>query len=120
MSIATLGALSIGFLPGGHPEFIEAVFVMIFFQVGELFEEIAEGNSEKAIEELMNIRPDYANIEEKGKIVKVNPEDVNVGDIIVVQPGEKIPMDGVVIEGQTSLNTVAFSFKYIFISLNLV
>ena len=109
MCIATLGALAIGFLPDAKPEFAEAVFVMLFFQVGELFEEIAEGNSKKSISSLMDIRPDYAYIEQNGKVKKVNPEIVNIGDIIVISPGQKVPMDGVIIEGKTSLNTVAIT-----------
>lgn len=109
MCIATLGALAIGFLPDAKPEFAEAVFVMLFFQVGELFEEIAEGNSKKSISSLMDIRPDYAYIEQNGKVKKVSPETVNIGDIIVISPGQKVPMDGVIIEGKTSLNTVAIT-----------
>ena len=109
MCIATLGALAIGFLPDAKPEFAEAVFVMLFFQVGELFEEIAEGNSKKSISSLMDIRPDYAYIEQNGKVKKVSPENVNIGDIIVISPGQKVPMDGVIIEGKTSLNTVAIT-----------
>ena len=109
MCIATLGALAIGFLPDAKPEFAEAVFVMLFFQVGELFEKIAEGNSKKSISSLMDIRPDYAYIEQNGKVKKVNPETVNIGDIIVISPGQKVPMDGVIIEGKTSLNTVAIT-----------
>ena len=98
MFVATVGALLIGFIPGGNPEFAEAVFVMLFFQLGELFEEIAEGNSEKSISALMEIRPDYAYIEKDGKAVKVKPEEVSVGEIMVIAPGQKIPMDGVIIE----------------------
>lgn len=109
MCIATLGAFAIGFLPDAKPEFAEAVFVMLFFQVGELFEEIAEGNSKKSISSLMDIRPDYAYIEQNGKVKKVSPETVNIGDIIVISPGQKVPMDGVIIEGKTSLNTVAIT-----------
>lgn len=109
MSIATIGALFIGFLPGASPEFVEAVFVMLFFQVGELFEEIAEGNSEKSISALMDIRPDYAHIEKNGKIIKVDPEEVKIDEIIIVEPGEKVPMDGTIIEGKSSLNTVALT-----------
>lgn len=109
MCIATIGALCIGFLPEAKPEFAEAVFVMLFFQVGELFEEIAEGKSEKSISSLMEIRPDYAYVERNGKAQKVSPEEVEVGDIIVVSPGQKVPMDGIVIEGKTSLDTVAIT-----------
>lgn len=109
MSIATIGALLIGFLPDSEPQFIEAVLVMLFFGVGELFEEMAEDNSKKSIAELMDIRPDYANIEKEGKIVKVNPEEVKIDEIIIIKPGEKIPMDGIVVEGKSTLNTVALT-----------
>ena len=109
MSIATIGALGIGFLPNTETQFAEAVFVMLFFKVGELFEEIAEGRSKKAIKDLMDIRPDYANIERSGKLVKVNPDDVTINDIIIIKPGEKVPMDGIITEGKTSLNTVALT-----------
>ena len=109
MSIATIGALCIGFLPGAETQFPEAVFVMLFFQVGELFEDIAEGRSRKSISALMDIRPDTANVERDGKVMTVNPEEVKVGEIIVVKPGEKVPMDGIVLEGTSSLNTVALT-----------
>lgn len=109
MSIATVGALCIGFLPGAETQFPEAVFVMLFFQVGELFEDIAEGRSRKSISALMDIRPDTANVERDGKVLTVNPEEVKVGETIVVKPGEKVPMDGVVLEGTSSLNTVALT-----------
>jgi len=109
MSIATLGALGIGFMPGAETQFPEAVFVMLFFQVGELFEEIAEGRSRKSISHLMDIRPDSANVERNGEIVSVHPEDVKVGEIIVIRPGEKVPMDGTVLEGTSSLDTVALT-----------
>lgn len=109
MSIATIGALCIGFLPGAETQFPEAVFVMLFFQVGELFEDIAEGRSRKSISALMDIRPDTANVERDGKVLTVNPEEVKVGETIVVKPGEKVPMDGVVLEGTSSLDTVALT-----------
>ena len=109
MSAATLGALGIGFLPGAETQFPEAVFVMLFFQVGELFEEMAEGRSRKSIEHLMDIRPDTANVERGGKLETVRPEEVAVGEIILVRPGEKVPMDGVVLEGDSSLDTVALT-----------
>ena len=109
MSIATVGALCIGFLPGAETQFPEAVFVMLFFQVGELFEEIAEGRSRRSISGLMDIRPDIAEVERDGRILTVNPNEVKVGEIIVVKPGEKVPMDGIVIEGESSLNTVALT-----------
>lgn len=109
MSIATVGALCIGFLPGAEPEFPEAVFVMLFFQVGELFEEIAEGRSRKSISQLMDLRPDSANAERSGEVVTVRPEEVSVGEIIVIKPGEKVPLDGIVLEGTSNLNTVALT-----------
>ena len=109
MSIATLGALGIGFLPGAETQFPEAVFVMLFFQVGELFEHLAEGRSRRSIAHLMDIRPDTANLEKDGEIVTVNPDTLKVGDIIVIKPGEKVPVDGVIIEGASSLDTVALS-----------
>lgn len=109
MVIATIGALSIGFLPGTETEFSEAVFVMLFFQVGELFENYAEGRSRKSISELMNIRPDSANVLRNGVISAVNPNTVKVDESIIIKPGEKIPMDGVVLEGKSSLNTVALT-----------
>ena len=109
MSIATLGALGIGFMPGAETQFPEAVFVMLFFQVGELFEEMAEGRSRKSISHLMDIRPDSARVERDGKWETVKPEEVAVGEIILVQPGEKVPMDGVVLEGHSSLDTVALT-----------
>ena len=109
MSIATLGALAIGFMPGAESQFPEAVFVMLFFQVGELFEEMAEGRSRKSIEHLMDIRPDSARVERNGKLEVVKPEEVTPGEIILIQPGEKVPMDGVVLEGTSSLDTVALT-----------
>lgn len=109
MCIATIGALLIGFVPGGEEEFAEAVFVMLFFQVGELFEGIAEGNSERAISQLLDIRPDTANVERDGEVLAVSPEEVSVGETVVIKPGEKVPMDGVVLEGTSSLDTVALT-----------
>ncbi len=109
MVVATVGALAIGFIPGGEPQFAEAVFVMLFFQLGELFEGIAEGKSEKSIEALMEIRPDVAYIEKNGKTEKVDPKTVDVDEIMVIAPGQKVPMDGVIIEGKTSVNTVAIT-----------
>lgn len=109
MSVATIGALCIGFLPGAETEFPEAVFVMLFFQVGELFEGYAEGKSRESIAHLMDIRPDVAHVERDGNVVEVVPDDVAVGEIIVVRPGEKVPLDGVVVEGSSSLNTVALT-----------
>ncbi len=109
MCVATIGALCIGFLPGAETEFPEAVFVMLFFQVGELFEDYAEGNSRKSISTLMNIRPDIANVERNGQIETVAPDQVTIGETIVVRPGEKIPLDGYIVEGTSSLNTVALT-----------
>ncbi len=102
MAIATVGAFAIG-------EYPEAVFVMLFYQVGELFQNIAVGKSRESIAALMDIRPDYANVERDGELVQVDPEEVAVGDIIVVKPGEKIPLDGVILEGASSLNTMALT-----------
>lgn len=109
MSIATIGALGIGFLPGAETQFPEAVFVMLFFQVGEMFEGIAEGRSKKSIEHLMDIRPDTATVERNGAELTVNPEEVEIGEIIVIRPGEKVPVDGKVIEGSSTLDTVALT-----------
>ena len=140
MSIATIGALCIGFLPGAETEFPEAVFVMLFFQIGELFEGYAEGKSRDSIAHLMDIRPDVAHLESlecrteivefataheksvKGSVVAnsqfstlnsqlkdVSPESVGVGEIIIIRPGEKVPLDGVIIEGTSALNTVALT-----------
>ena len=116
MSIATIGALCIGFLPGAETEFPEAVFVMLFFQIGELFEGYAEGKSRDSIAHLMDIRPDVAHVEISGDketgthgVQDVSPEAVAVGSVIVIRPGEKVPLDGTIIEGRTSLNTVALT-----------
>ncbi len=109
MSVATLGALAIGFLPGAATQFPEAVFVMLFFQVGELFEGIAEGRSRKSIAHLMDIRPDTAHVERDGGVVTVAPETVGRGEVIVIQPGEKVPMDGIVLDGRSNLDTVALT-----------
>jgi Cd2+/Zn2+-exporting ATPase len=109
MSIATIGALAIGFLPGAATQFTEAVFVMLFFQVGELFEHIAEGRSRRSIAHLMDIRPDTANLEKECGVEVVPPDTLKIGDVIVIKPGEKVPVDGVVLEGASSLDTVALS-----------
>jgi len=132
MTIATFGALGIGFFPGVEPQFEEAVFVMLFFQVGELFEGIAEGRSRKSIAHLINIRPDSAWVERPARlpacagndgtssfhgssgesqteILKVAPESVAVGETIVIRPGDRVPMDGVILEGSSSLDTVALT-----------
>ena len=109
MSVATLGALLIGFLPSGEPEMAEAVFVMLFFQVGELFEDYAEGQSRRSISALMSLRPREAHVERAGQLLTVVPTDVAVGELMVVQPGEKVALDGVVVEGSSTLNTVALT-----------
>ena len=109
MSVATIGALAIGFLPGSDTEFMEAVFVMLFFQIGELFEGYAEGRSRDSISHLMEIKPDVANVERNGNTMQVSPEEVAIGETIVVRPGEKVPLDGMVIEGQSALNTIAIT-----------
>ena len=109
MTVATLGALCIGFLPGAETEFPEAVFVMLFFAVGEIFETYAEGRSRDSISHLMDIRPDTVEVERNGRVETVPPEEVRVGEVIVIRPGEKVPLDGTVIEGTSSLNTVALT-----------
>lgn len=109
MSVATIGALAIGFLPGSDTEFMEAVFVMLFFQIGELFEGYAEGRSRDSISHLMEIKPDVANVERNGNTMQVSPEEVAIGETIVVRPGEKVPLDGKVLEGQSALNTIAIT-----------
>lgn len=109
MSVATIGALCVGFMPGADTEFPEAVFVMLFFQVGELFEGYAEGKSRDSIKHLMEIRPDVANVMRGGELLTVSPEEVKTGEEIVVKPGEKVPLDGTVIEGTSALNTVALT-----------
>ena len=109
MSIATVGALCIGFLPGAEPQFAEAVFVMLFFHVGELFEGIAEGRSRRSIAHLMDIRPDTAHVERGGELLTVDPAEVAVGEVLVVRVGEKVPMDGTVLEGESTLDTAALT-----------
>lgn len=109
MSVATVGALCIGFMPEADTEFPEAVFVMLFFQVGELFEGYAEGKSRDSIKHLMEIRPDVANVMRGGELLAVSPEEVKAGEEIVVKPGEKVPLDGTVTEGTSALNTVALT-----------
>ena len=109
MSIATIGALCIGFVPGGESQFPEAVFVMLFFQIGELFEDIAEGQSQRSVASLMEIRPDTANVKREGKVEGVSPDQVKVGETIVIRPGERVPMDGEVLEGNSSIDTVALT-----------
>lgn len=109
MTVATAGALGIGFLPGAEPQFAEAVFVMLFYQLGELFEGIAEGSSRRSISHLLAIRPDTANLLKEGQVSVVSPQILETGDVIVVRPGEKVPVDGVVIDGSSSLDTKALT-----------
>lgn len=109
MAIATIGALCIGFFPGSETEFPEAVFVMLFFQVGELFEGYAEGKSRDSISHLMNIRPDVANVIRNGEVESVAPDTVKIGETILIKRGEKIPLDGIVVEGSALLDTVALT-----------
>ena len=109
MTIATVGALLIGFVPNGSPMFDEAVFVMLFFQVGEVFEHLASDNSKKSIAKLMDIRPDSATVERNGQMLTISPEEVKLDEIIVVKPGDRIPVDAEIIEGSTSLDTVALT-----------
>lgn len=109
MCVATIGALCIGFIPGAESEFPEAVFVMLFFQVGELFEDYAEDKSRDSIAKMMDIRPDKVNVLREGQTLVVSPETVSVGETILITPGEKVPMDGEVIEGTSSLNTIALT-----------
>lgn len=107
MAIATSGALLIGLTESG--DYAEAIAVMLFYQAGELFQSYAVGKSRRNISELMDIRPDYANVTEDGKLIQVDPDGVEIGTVITVQPGEKIPIDGIVLEGKSSLNTSALT-----------
>ena len=109
MAIATIVALCIGFFPGSETEFPEAVFVMLFFQVGELFEGYAEGKSRDSISHLMDIRPDVANVIRNGEVESVAPDTVKIGETILIKRGEKIPLDGIVVEGSALLDTVALT-----------
>lgn len=109
MTIATVGALLIGFVPNGSPMFDEAVFVMLFFQVGEVFEHLASDNSKKSIAKLMDIRPDSATVERDGQLLTISPEEIKLGEIIVVKPGDRVPVDAEIVEGSTSLDTVALT-----------
>ena len=108
MAVATIGAIALGIYEQ-KGDYNEAVAVMLFYQTGELFQGIAVGKSRKNISALMNIRPDYANIEENGVLKRVDPSEITVGSIIVVQPGEKIPLDGIVESGLSSINTSALT-----------
>ena len=107
MAVATVGAIVIGLTDSG--DYTEAIAVMLFYQIGELFQSYAVGRSRKNISELMDIRPDYANIEVNGQLEQVDPDEVEVGSIIIVQPGEKVPIDGIVVEGRSTLNTAALT-----------
>ena len=107
MAVATLGALALGLLKTG--DYDEAVAVMLFYQIGELFQSYAVGKSRRNISELMDIRPDYANVEQDGELVRVDPDEVEIGTVITVKPGEKIPIDGIVESGESSLNTSALT-----------
>ena len=102
MAVATVGAVALG-------DYKEGVAVMLFYQIGELFQSYAVGKSRRNISDLMDIRPDYANIERDGQLEKVDPDEVEIGSIIVVQPGEKVPIDGIIVEGKTTLNTSALT-----------
>ena len=108
MAVATVGAIGLAFYEKSG-DFMEAVAVMLFYQIGELFQSYAVGKSRRSITALMDIRPDYANIEQDGQLTQVDPDDVPVGATIVVQPGEKVPLDGVVLEGTSTLNTAALT-----------
>lgn len=108
MAVATVGAFVLA-VSSKSGDYNEAIAVMLFYQIGELFQSYAVGKSRKNISELMDIRPDYANVEQDGKLEKADPDEVEVGSIIVVQPGEKVPLDGIVVEGKSSLNTGALT-----------
>ena len=107
MAVATLGALALAVYENG--EYLEVIAVMLFYQVGEWFQSYAVGKSRRNISDLMDIRPDYANVERNGKLEKVDPDEVSVGSLIIVQPGEKVPIDGVIVEGTSTLNTAALT-----------
>ena len=107
MAVATVGAIAIGLSRDG--DYVEAVAVMLFYQIGELFQSYAVGKSRRNISQLMDIRPDYANVEQDGALVQTDPDEVEIGSVIIVQPGEKVPIDGVILEGTSSLNTSALT-----------
>jgi len=107
MAVATVGAMIIGVVDNG--DYVEAIAVMLFYQIGELFQSYAVGKSRRSISALMDIRPDYANVEKDGKLAEVDPDEVEIGTVIVVNPGERVPIDGVVIQGESSLNTAALT-----------
>ena len=108
MAVATVGAIALAIYEKSG-DYNEAIAVMLFYQIGELFQSYAVGKSRRNISALMDIRPDYANIEKDGKLEKVDPDEVEIGSIIVVQPGEKVPLDGIITEGNSSLNTSALT-----------
>ena len=107
MAVATLGALALAVYENG--EYLEVIAVMLFYQVGEWFQSYAVGRSRRNISDLMDIRPDYANVERDGKLEKVDPDEVEIGSVIIVQPGEKVPIDGIIVEGTSTLNTAALT-----------
>ena len=107
MAVATIGAMALAVYEDG--DYTEAIAVMLFYQVGEWFQSYAVGKSRRNISELMDIRPDYANVEQDGALAQVDPDEVEIGTVIVVQPGEKVPIDGIVEEGMSSLNTSALT-----------
>ncbi len=107
MAVATLGAMALAIYEDG--DYTEAIAVMLFYQIGEWFQSYAVGKSRRNISELMDIRPDYANVEQEGKLIQIDPDEVEIGSVIVVQPGEKVPIDGIVLEGCASLNTSALT-----------
>ena len=108
MAVATIGAIALA-LYERSGDYTEAIAVMLFYQIGEWFQSYAVGKSRRNISELMDIRPDYANMERDGKLEKVDPYDVEIGSTIVVQPGEKVPLDGIIVEGNSTLNTSALT-----------
>ena len=127
MSVATIGALCIGFMPGAETEFPEAVFVMLFFQVGEFFEGYAEGKSRASISHLMDIRPDMAHVKPTPspsrtggdtEMIDMNPDEVPIGSVIEIRPGEKVPLDGTIISGKSSLNTMALTGESVPLEVN--
>ena len=109
MTVATIGAFAMVFFPDTDPHMAEGAAVMLFYQVGELFQSYAVGKSRKSIAAMMDIAPDYANIERDGALVQVDPDEVQIGDVIVVKPGERVPIDGIVVEGTSQLDTAALT-----------
>ena len=118
MAVATVGAIAVALYENG--DYTEAIAVMLFYQIGELFQSYAVGKSRKNISELMDIRPDYANIEVDGKLTQVDPDEVAIGSVIVVQPGEKVPIDGVIVEGSSTLNTSALTGESVYRALTFL